>query len=120
MRLSDIYTQSELDDDESEIFPHVAEEDLVTEFTPVEIPADRVAALMATDIETVLETWEHAEDWQEELVEEKRRNFDAQRVILLRGDVVIDGHHHVMAAILEGRSVTAIDLEEFSLLPPGP
>lgn len=117
MRLSDIYSQDEIDDVDGEIFQNVCEEDLEADFTPFEIPADQVGELLATPMDRLVETWEFAEDWQEDLVEEKRLNFDADRPILVRGSLVVDGHHHAMAAILDGRPVRAIDLDEFCPTP---
>lgn len=117
MRLSEIYTQDEIDDVDGEIFLHVCEEELEADFTPFEIAADQVVELLATPMDRLIDTWEFAEDWQEALVEEKRLNFDADRPILLRGSLVVDGHHHAMVAILDGRPVRAIDLDEASPSP---
>ena len=45
-------------------------------------------------------------------VKEKMRDFEEDRIIVLEGDRVLDGNHHLVAALQLGRPVLCIDLEE--------
>lgn len=112
-RLIDLYGEAELEDETETISHFVGPEDY-----EVALPIKTISAADLTKLRTaagdmsVIEAFEEfAEPSQVKIVKEKMKAFEADRVIVLDGDRVIDGNHHVLAAYRHGRPVKAIDLE---------
>jgi len=123
MRLTDIYTSGELDDEDEALFHAMSEEALEASFDVRDVPHDRLGDLMTMmgDMPVLQAFSDHASPDQEELVRWKMAHFDEERVIVLEGNRVIDGNHHLVAAHRSGRPVRTIDLAEIDCDPsPGP
>lgn len=114
MKLSEIYTAAELDDEDELLYHHASEEALTFDFTVKVLTASDIAELTAADgMSRVVDVFEdHAEDAQRNLVDEKMAQFDADRVIVISGDDLVDGYHHAIAAWMLGCEVRCIDLAE--------
>ena len=62
---------------------------------------------------TVFESFtKNANENQKEIVKDKMKHFDLNRIIVTTSNSVVDGNHHVIAAIKLGKSIKYIDLQE--------
>lgn len=55
---------------------------------------------------------ENADDEQKEMIQYKIDHFDNDRIVVLNGDMVLDGNHHIIAAILSDRPFKYVDIRE--------
>lgn len=113
VRLIDLYTPSELRD-ESERLAHSVS---VMEWD-IWLPVRTMSAEEARGIKTragnsVLSAYEkEATKQQKKIVAEKIKDFDDSRIIVLELDEIIDGNHHLIAAIKLDKPVRYIDLAD--------
>lgn len=115
MQLTDIYSDAELYDEEEILGLRLQEYDWRGIDLPVrEMSAEEVTRLCGRDgVSTVIAIFRaFAEPWQRELVREKVRDFDAGRIIIVEGNVVVDGNHHVVAAVRKKKPIFYIDLRD--------
>ena len=49
---------------------------------------------------------------QRDIVKHKRKYFDNDRVIVVKGNIILDGNHHTVAAILSDKPIKYIDLND--------
>lgn len=114
IKLTDIYDERDLWDEDEAISIHVDDASLKLSYEKRVIPHADLASLVSMDgTSTVISVYEdHGDEDQKELVAWKVKEFEEDRVIVIMGNVVIDGNHHLVAAHLSGRDVTAIDLNE--------
>jgi hypothetical protein len=56
--------------------------------------------------------YRHGTREQKELVLQKMKRFDPKRVVVIAGTTLLDGYHHVMAAIKMKQSVRYINIYE--------
>jgi len=62
---------------------------------------------------TILEAYEnHAKDEQKEIVDYKMKYFDKDRIIITSNNKVVDGNHHLIAAIKLDKPILFINLQE--------
>lgn len=54
----------------------------------------------------------HATKAQKALVREKAKNFDHGRIIVVADDMVVDGNHHLVAAIMAKQPIRYVDVVE--------
>lgn len=122
MRIQDLYPEDDLDDEIDLLFSELSDEALEFDFEVRSLThAETSQALTPIGDLTVAEAMHDladADQW--EIVRYKQENFDAQRVIVMRGESVIDGNHHLMAAHLSGRGVNYIQLEDAPEPAPAP
>jgi len=122
MRLLDIYDERDLDDETETLSLEVGEDELAFDFTVGMIEANALEAVKTYigDM-TVKEAFEEfAEGDQQEFVRRLTEGFDEDRVVILRGETMVDGNHHLMAAILIGKPVRFIDLDDATAPAPLP
>ncbi len=123
--LLDMYSSSELNDDTEVIYHYVPEDFEDCQFDVFTIEPDSIPRLIAPgDGRSLLVDVfaEFATEEQREIVAEKKSAFDADRIVVMSGSIVLDGNHHVMAAHQLGESFQAIDLENpvYASKPNGP
>lgn len=112
--LLDLYDPSELSDPREMLSQHAAPVDwekplVVHTMTPEQA---RTYRAWASD-ETVLGRFQkHAKKAQRALVRDKATNYDESRIIVVCHDAVLDGNHHLVAAIRANRPVRYVDLAE--------
>lgn len=102
--------------DESEIrHSFLEEEDLDNEFT-VRIMAPDMAKNKLMTPRGDMTIWESFESFydkdSDDIVNDKIRFWDNDRIVLTMNGSVIDGNHHVIAAIKSGKPIKYIDLME--------
>lgn len=114
VKITDLYSPEELDDENEAIYHFVDPEDEHAVFSVQTLPPERVRMLrtMQGDMTVADAFEEHADPEQQDIVKAKAANFDASRIIVLKGNRVIDGNHHVMAAILTNHPIHYIDLNQ--------
>lgn len=122
MKLVDIYSPSDLADESEALYHAVSEAALDREFTIGTLPSERLPDLMSwnggfDDLSVLALYDEYATDEQIDMVETMVEAFDEERVIVLQGMLVVDGHHHVVAAAELGRDIRFIDLAEAEPAP---
>lgn len=117
IRLTDIYGEADFQDEEEALHHYLPDDVDAVSYEVVAIPNAQAAELLTSmgDM-TVLEAFEcFAEDDQiryvEEMVEDEL-GFDDERIIVLKGNRVIDRNHHLVAAVKLARDVQAIDLDQ--------
>ena len=114
MKIQDLYPEEDLDDEIELLLSELSDDALEFEFEVRSLThAQTARALTPIGDLTVAEAMHSladADQW--EIICHKQENFDAQRVIVMRGESVIDGNHHLMAAHLSGRGVNYIQLED--------
>lgn len=118
VKLTDIYQGSELRD-ENELLVRVLDDigripTLKFEFTVHTMPAAQAAKIkMFGQTRTVLAAFKKtAVGAQKKVVKDKVKNFNNDRIVVLMGGDMIDGHHHLIAAIQTGNPISYIDLDE--------
>ena len=84
------------------------------EFIPRRLDPDAFGSLMTADgMTSSLDAFTlHAEQWQRELVDRKAAHFDRERILICRGNLLVDGNHHLVAAHRLGEPVWIVDLDE--------
>lgn len=62
--------------------------------------------------EDLATTFAHSKPWQKKLVATYKKNEpkSPKNIIIVDGDMIVDGHHRAMAALLAGRTIQCIDL----------
>lgn len=112
VRLTHLYSERDLNDEEEALYHHISKDYADAEFAVAEIPHDQLFALLTRlgDM-SVIEAFEDLADPDSlDIVKDKVQDFDADRIIVLCEQRVIDGNHHVAAAFQSGRGVRSIDL----------
>lgn len=115
IRLIDIYSPSELSD-ESEVIAH--------EVSPMEWDQPLTVKTMTPDEAKRVESrhpglslidsyTKDASKKQKKIVADKIAKYDEERIVVLSGDTIIDGNHHVIAGILGGKPILYVDLAEW-------
>ncbi|WP_411839872.1 hypothetical protein [Paracoccus sp. ME4] len=127
MKLTDILSPEELSDEDETLFHFLPEEDEIAEidFGTREIEAADIPQLLMPDgVTPVIEAFDDfAEAEQRDLVACKMADFDEDRILVVKGMIVLDGQHHLVAAHRLGREVTVLDLDAPLRWPwcaPGP
>jgi hypothetical protein len=113
--IRDLYNRDELDDndDDADTIAHMVDYYDPTHY-PVKILSSEQLKKLKTTIGdmTVLQAYKnHADKDQKSIVKSKSKKFDDNRVIVLDGNKVIDGNHHVIAAIQLNKTVKAINIK---------
>lgn len=88
---------------------------LDTAFTVREMALPEAGRLVGMDGETpVLELFRTLgrRSKSRAIVKEKMRDFEEGRIIVIEGDKVLDGNHHLVAALQLGRPVLVIDMDD--------
>ena len=72
------------------------------------------ATVMARGDLTLWDAYERdASKKQKAIVARKAKSYDTNRVVVLDGTEIIDGNHHVIAAILTGNPILYVDLTDW-------
>lgn len=113
MKLLDLYDQEELENPREALHDFVTPDLLDKDFQVLEMqPAELKRLESFRDNTTIPEMYRHSSREQKELVLQKMKRFDSQRVVVIAGTTLLDGYHHVMAAIKLNRSVQYINIYE--------
>ncbi|RYF09433.1 MAG: hypothetical protein EOO77_23835 [Oxalobacteraceae bacterium] len=116
MLITDLYDSDELMD-ESEALAHACspmnwDDPLTVETMTAEEAKERVMARRGE-----LSLWDayqrDASKAQKAIVAKKAKAYDRERIVVLDGIDIIDGNHHVIAAILTNNPVLYVDLTEW-------
>jgi hypothetical protein len=114
IKLTEIYDEHELHDNTEYMTDFIDKDDLDIDF-PVKtmLPVDAKNVKMPHGDLTVFQAFnEHASQDQRNLVNEKMRPFDPNRVVLLINETLLDGHHHLVAGILSNNPIKYINLSD--------
>lgn len=113
IKLSDIYTEKELWDEDEAIYHFVNEDDFDKDFEVQQMSAEQAKNLKTIkgDMTAFDAFMEFADEDQQSIVQYKIENFDPNRIVVVSGDHLIDGNHHVMAAISLGKPIYYIDVQ---------
>lgn len=75
--------------------------------------ANEASTRILVDGRPLIEVYkDHATDDQKETVQYKIDRFDKNRIVVLNGDMVLDGNHHIIAAILSNRPLKYVDIQD--------
>lgn len=113
--ITDLYDTHELTD-ESEALGHVAPPIYWDDpLTIKSMSAEQAkATVMARGDLTLWDAYERdASKKQKAIVARKAKSYDTNRVVVLDGTEIIDGNHHVIAAILTGNPILYVDLTDW-------
>lgn len=111
VRLSDLYSNSELRDESERIGQiGLGWDDCDTPLPVKEMSAEEAKRVLAAPGETVFDVYRHATKDQKRLVAGKVKSFENDRIIVLEGEYLIDGFHHLIAAIKANMPIRYIDL----------
>lgn len=112
INLTELYSEDELRDDNEILFHHLPEDVEGTNFEVRQMPASGLVRVLTPlgDVSLVQAFSDHADADQKELVREKMRSFDQDRIVVLNELRAIDGNHHLIAAFLSRQPVLFIDL----------
>jgi hypothetical protein len=118
-RLADLFTPDELWD-ETEVIGRLAMEYGVSFWKkacafplPVKEAAPDHAANHWTNLGRPIKTaFRNATKQQRQLVAAKAAKFQSDRIVVLDGNQIIDGNHHIVAAIKAGQPIKYIDLAD--------
>lgn len=122
--LLDLYSRRDLSDEEEILHQFVDEELEDATFEVLIMAPQSFDGLRCHDGATKpMDAFrDHAERWQKDMVADLCKNLPEDRIILVSGNLVVDGYHHLVAAAQLGRSVNYIDLEQpiFENAPSAP
>lgn len=112
--LLDLYDERDLTDPSEQLHNFVSRSDWKIPFTVQTASWEQSAQFRSCGgHETILATFKaHASRGQKKLVKDKMANYDASRIIVVCNDAVVDGNHHIIAAIMAKQPVRDIDLAE--------
>lgn len=114
VQLSDMYSDSELDDKTEAMHSYIDDSDLTKDFTVKEMsPAEAKTYVTSRDDMPVYDAFKRfASKDQKKLVKDKVLNFDKNRIILTINKTVLDGNHQLIAGIIAKMPIKFIDLAE--------
>lgn len=112
VKLTDIYSDDELNDVSEVIHAYIDDDTISKEFTVRTLSAEEAKNLWTHRGDmSVIEAFKHfADKEQKTRVREKMKNFDPNRIVVLDGRKVLDGNHQVVAAILSDNEMKYIDI----------
>lgn len=112
MKLTDIYTEDELNQEDELLFHVASDEALVFDFEVRTLSHASLAGVMTHrgDASVIDSMSLYATQEQLELIAHKVAHFDEARVLVMEGESLVDGNHHLAAAHRAGRDVFYIDL----------
>lgn len=111
LRLLDIYDQDEIDNPLEAMHSFITPDLMDKSFEVQEMGPSQLKRLQSwKDSTTIVEMYREASREQKELVLAKMKRFDATRVVVTAGATLLDGYHHVMAAIKLKRPVRYINI----------
>ena len=115
MKLSDLYTPNEYEDEEETLGLAVMNNPGLVDidFRVRHLPHAELVNLMTYfgEEQKIMDVYEDfADEDQRETVKAMIQNFDTDRIVVLENNRIVDGNHHVTAAILSGQDIRAIDL----------
>jgi hypothetical protein len=120
VKLADLYDEHELQDQSEELQAYLDADDLVREFLVHTMsPTQAKTFRTARDDMTVFAAFKKfASQAQKQLVRDKARQFDNNRIIVVINRTVVDGNHQLIAGILADRPIKYIDLAEYPNIDP--
>lgn len=112
VKLSDLYDYDEFSDDSEALHDFTEESDYDKSFVVKSMNPETAKKLQTfRDDMTVIDAYDDfATKEQKNLVKWKMRNYDNDRIVVIAGKTLVDGNHHVVAAILSGKPIKYIDL----------
>ena len=111
--ITDLYSERDLTDESELISQYAPPIDWDNPLTIKVMPVDQIKTLLDIRERSILQSFRNATKDQRELVKYKIDNFDAERIVVLCDDTVIDGNHHVIAAIRASKPIRYVDLSEW-------
>lgn len=111
--IHDLYSPEELDDTE-EVLYHFVDPKSTDKYKVFMLSTAQLKHLKTPIGDTtIIKNYEaNASKHTQKLVKQKKAKFDDNRIIVLKGNKVIDGNHQIVAAIQMNKSVKAIDLNQ--------
>lgn len=111
--IQDLYPDNEWDDENEAIYHFVDSEILDQKFTVKTMSAEQAKEYTTGNGEYIMDIFEqYAETWQRKLVQNKIKNWDNDRIIVVDGKIVIDGNHQIVAGILANKPIKFIDINQ--------
>ncbi len=112
VRLSDLYTYDEFKDESEALYDFSDDSDYEKEFTVHEMPPQSASKLQTfRNDTTVMDAYRRfARKEQKDIVKQKMRLYDKDRVVIVAGTTLLDGYHHVVASVLLGKPIKYINL----------
>jgi hypothetical protein len=115
--LTDLYTVGELRDEGEKIAHETSPIDWEIPLTVHVMSPEQSREVEAYHGVTVFVAYEKdATKAQKRIVAQKIKDFDEQRIIVLSANEIVDGNHHLIAAIISNKPVQYIDLSELDEL----
>ena len=97
------------------LYDYVSKEDLEKPLKIKMISEEEAKNLLAHSGDmTVLDSYQFASDESKELIEYYSRIKPFNDVIVLKSNIVLDGNHRVVASILGGWQLRAVDIDELT------
>jgi hypothetical protein len=114
IRLQDLYDDYELNDSSEAKYNFLSPEDLNKQFTIKTMSPQEMKNLKTHfGDNTVIDVYKNfATPDQKQIVDDKIKYFEHDRIVLIANKTLLDGYHHVVAGILSNRPVKYIDIYE--------
>jgi len=110
--ITSLYTPNELMDEKELISQYAPPIDWNIPLTIHTMHSDELKNLENSNA-NILNSFRNANKTQRDIVKRKIEHFDHERIVVLYGKEVIDGNHHIIAAIRAKKSIRYIDLSEW-------
>ncbi len=111
--LLDLYTPSELSDESEQIAHYAPPMDWETPLTVHTMPVSDVPNIEVIAGTKIIDAYKaEASMGQKKIVGTKVRDFDPSRIVVLFQNTVVDGNHHIVAAIQSNLAIQYVDLSE--------
>jgi hypothetical protein len=110
--LNDLYDYDELNTESEMLYHWTTPQDHYIPFTVKTMQPEQLKKLKTPKNDmTVLDAFKQfADSEQKQLVKYKSKNYDHNRIIVIANNTVIDGNHHLIAAILTNNPTKYIDI----------
>lgn len=112
--LNDLYDDSELNDETEDLYHWTHPDQHNTQYAIRTMFPDQIKKLKTShgDMTLIDAFKQFATPDQKRLVKSKAKNFDHNRIVVIANNTVIDGNHHLIAAIASNNPVNYIDIYE--------
>ena len=116
IKLSDLYDDSELNDETEAIYNFIDKDDLNREFVVHTMTPEQAKSVKTHRGDTtVYQSYkDFASDDAKQLIRDKISMWDTDRIIVLMNDTLLDGNHQLIAGIEKKEPVKYIDLAEYN------
>ena len=115
VKLTDLYDDHELNDESEAMYNFIDDDDLERDFEVHTMSPKRASTVTthANDATIYQAYKDFATREAKNILDDKIKHWDANRIVVLMNNTLLDGNHHLVAGINAGKPIKYIDLAEY-------